>query len=60
MMMEEERVAYCERAGTCVCHGYRCCDPPQGRTQHHCYTHNSGCHKGRRCRKKPGRKKKAS
>jgi hypothetical protein len=51
---------YCEKKPVCVCHGYRCCDPPVipgvRRTVRHCYEHGRGCHK--RCKKKPGRKKK--
>lgn len=52
-------MAYCENAGSCVCHGLRCCDPPQDslRKVQHCYAHGRGCHKGRGCRKKPGPKK---
>jgi len=51
---------YCEKKPMCVCHGFRCCDPPvipgQRRKVRHCYEHSRGCHK--RCKKKPGRKQK--
>ena len=48
---------YCDKPkGLCVCHGYRCCDPPvipgKRRVVKHCNTHVNGCHK--RCRRKPG------